>query len=357
MGLIKDPRWIALFLVLAAGVVLIVYFGAVLAPFVMALVIAYFLDGGVRQLIVYWPGRLRACMVVFGVFFVSYTILIIGPLNIALRQSIQLARNFPEISDKMQQLVHSAMEALSGLFPPDQQAHIAELVSQQLQDTGQLLLGRIAGSLNEVGAWLMYLGLVPILVLFLLKDKEALLQSFLRLLPPEREIVERVWNETEPKIANYIRGKIWEVLMVAVVSWVVFALMGFRYSVMMALVSGLSVVIPFVGVFMAAVPLFLLGYVQWGAGWDLGWLLIAYAIIQVVDAYVVVPLMFSEAVKLHPIFIMLAVLAFGNLWGFWGVFFAIPLATLAKSLLVAYLDYIEDTTGTLGKLLNIKKKK
>ena len=358
LGLVKDPRWVALFLVLAVSIILIVYFGSILAPFLIAIIIAYFLDGGVRQLLHFWPGKhLRACLVVYTAFILSYLILVIGPVNIAFRQTIQLAQNFSEISVKIQLLVNSGLESLSGFFPADQQQQIAGLLTQHLQDNWQLLLGRVVGSLNEIGAWLLYLGLVPILVLFLLKDKEILLRSFLRLLPPERELVERIWNETEAKIANYIRGKIWEVLMVAIVSWVVFAMMGFRYSVMMGMVSGMSVIIPFVGVFMAALPLFLLGYVQWGATWDLWWLLIAYGIIQVIDAYVVVPLMFSEAVKLHPIFILLGVLAFGSLWGFWGVFFAIPLATLAKSLLVAYLDDIEKSTrlGPLEKVLGRKK--
>ncbi len=80
---------------------------------------------------------------------------------------------------------------------------------------------------------------------------------------------------------------------------------------------------------------------QWGMTWDLGWLLIAYSVIQFLDGNVLVPLIFSETVKLHPIVILLAVFIFGSLWGFWGVVLAIPLATFAKALLHAVLEFRE----------------
>jgi len=76
--------------------------------------------------------------------------------------------------------------------------------------------------------------------------------------------------------------------------------------------------------------------VQWGWTWEFGILFSAYMVIQAVDGNVLVPLLFSEAVDLHPIAIIVAVLAFGGIWGFWGVFFAIPLATLVKAVLNAW---------------------
>jgi putative permease len=71
--------------------------------------------------------------------------------------------------------------------------------------------------------------------------------------------------------------------------------------------------------------------------------MIAYTAIQLVDGNVLVPLLFSEAVKLHPVFILVAVVLFGSIWGLWGMFFAIPLATLAKSLFTTLLHFREAT--------------
>ena len=80
----------------------------------------------------------------------------------------------------------------------------------------------------------------------------------------------------------------------------------------------------------------MIAFFQWGWGSEFAYLIIAYGIIQALDGNVVVPLLFSEAVNLHPVAIIVAVLLFGGLWGFWGVFFAIPLATLVKAVLHAW---------------------
>ena len=99
---------------------------------------------------------------------------------------------------------------------------------------------------------------------------------------------------------------------------------------------GLSVFGAFIGAAIVTLPVFVIAVLQFGWSLDLGWVMLAYAIIQFLDGNVLVPLLFSEAVDLHPITIIVAVLAFGGLWGLWGVFFAIPLATLIKAIYVAW---------------------
>ena len=96
--------------------------------------------------------------------------------------------------------------------------------------------------------------------------------------------------------------------------------------------------IPFVGAAVVTVPVLIVGIIQFGWSWDLTYVMIAYGVIQALDGNVLVPLLFSEAVDLHPITIIVAVLAFGGLWGVWGVFFAIPLATLVKAIYNAWPD-------------------
>ena len=83
-------------------------------------------------------------------------------------------------------------------------------------------------------------------------------------------------------------------------------------------------------------PIAFVAYFQWGWGLSFGKVMFAYAIIQALDGNVLVPLMFSEAVNLHPVAIIVAILIFGGLWGFWGIFFAIPRATLVQAVLKAW---------------------
>ncbi len=100
---------------------------------------------------------------------------------------------------------------------------------------------------------------------------------------------------------------------------------------LLAVAVGLSVLIPYIGAAAVTVPVAIVGLFQWGMTPQFYWLLLAYGIIQALDGNVLVPVLFSEAVNLHPVAIIVAVLVFGGLWGFWGVFFAIPLATLVKA--------------------------
>ena len=99
---------------------------------------------------------------------------------------------------------------------------------------------------------------------------------------------------------------------------------------------GLSVLIPFVGAALVTLPVFVVAVIQFGWTWDLGIVMIVYGVIQFLDGNVLVPLLFSEVVDLHPITIIVAVLAFGGVWGVAGVFFAIPLATLIKAIYKAW---------------------
>lgn len=344
-SLLADPRFISLALVVLGCGLLIAYFGATLRPFLVALVLAYFLDGWVRQFLRWKDNRGLAVGLSFSLFFILYLLAIFGPVQLAARQAIQLARDLPRIAGKVQILMNEAIAGVSDVIPPERREQMVGLATEKLQDWGQFLLESSVATLDSLTSWLFYLVLVPLLVFFFTKDKAELLAALSRLIPKERELIEKVWRETEARIANYVRGKLWEILLVGIVSWVAFLLLGLDYAALMGLVSGLSVVIPFVGVFGAAIPLFFLGHAQWGFQGELWRVMIAFGIIQAIDGYVMVPLVFSEAVKLHPVFILLAIFIFGSLWGFWGVFFAIPLATLAKSLISATLDVLEKPTA------------
>ena len=125
-------------------------------------------------------------------------------------------------------------------------------------------------------------------------------------------------------------------MIVWIACYIVFALMGLNYAMLLAAAVGFSVIIPYIGAVVVTIPVALVAYFQWGWSSDFSYLLVAYFIIQGIDGSVIVPLLFSEVVNLHPIAIIVAVLFFGGLWGFWGVFFAIPLATVVQAIIKAW---------------------
>ncbi len=338
---LTDPQFIALFFVLGIVSGMLYFFGFQLIPFIIAFLFAYFLDSGVVQLVRRGMRRWQAIGIVFSAYLLVYLALLIGPLQLATRRALTAARGVGANADRLIQQFQELPDPFFGLLPENLRGDAVEFLVRNVQQWFTVLVTGSIGLLPQVTSWIVFLFLVPLLVFFFLKDKDLLARGILRCLPRRRELVTRIWLEMEQQIGNYVRGKVWEILIVGIVTWLVFILLGFEFPVVYGVLTGLSVLIPYVGALGVTIPLFIQGYLQWGMTWDLGWLLIAYSVIQFLDGNVLAPLIFSETVKLHPIVILLAVFIFGSLWGFWGVVLAIPLATFAKALLHAVLEFRE----------------
>ena len=209
-------------------------------------------------------------------------------------------------------------------------------INERVVVLAEQLLSASFSSLGGFGALLIYMILVPLMVFFMVKDKEMLVSNISSLLPSERRLIKQVGTEMNLQIANYIRGKVIEIIIVGTVSAVTFAFMDLRYSLLLGVLVGFSVLIPYIGAAVVTIPVAIVALFQWGLTPDFWYLMIAYGIIQALDGNALVPILFSEAVSLHPVYIIIAVLFFGGLWGFWGVFFAIPLATLVKAVANAW---------------------
>jgi len=209
-------------------------------------------------------------------------------------------------------------------------------IRSQVTDFSQQVLSFSLASVVNLFSFMVYLVVVPLLVFFFLKDKDCILVWFQSFLPKNRQLVTRVWVEVNRKIAGYVRGKFMEILIAWCVSYVTFLFLGLNYAMLLSFIVGVSVLIPYIGAAIVTISIAIIAYSQWGYNSDFVTVLIAYAVIQFLDGNLLVPLLFSGMVNLHPAAIIVAVLFFGGLWGFWGVFFAIPLATLIHAVLNAW---------------------
>ena len=209
-------------------------------------------------------------------------------------------------------------------------------IQATLGQLGQNILSYSVSSITRLVTWLVYTILVPVMVFFMLKDADKLLNWLENWLPEKRPIMAQIWQEMNGQLANYIRGKALEIIIVGLCSYLLYLVFGLNYPVLLALITGLSVVVPYVGATVVAIPVFLVGLFEWGLGSDLYQVMIAYFILQMLDGNLLVPYIFSETVNLHPLAIITAILVFGGIWGFWGVFFAIPLATFLKASIRAW---------------------
>ncbi|MFC1690418.1 AI-2E family transporter [Pseudomonadota bacterium] len=332
----SDPQVVILGLVLVAGFAIIIGLGKWLAPMFASIVIAYLLEALVSRLEKTGLPRLPSVVIVFLLFITVLIFLTFGLVPIVIRQLTALVQQFPNYITQGQELLKKLPEAYPQLISEEQIQIIITQLGQEMAVWGQQALSWSLASVASVIGLIVYLVLVPVLVFFLLKDKSLMVDWIANYLPKERTLVNRVWIESETQIANYVRGKVTEIVIVGSVTYVTFIILGLDYSALLATLVGFSVLVPYIGAAVATIPIALVAFFQFGWGWDFGQVIIAYAIIQALDGNLLVPLLFSEVVNLHPVAIILAILVFGGLWGFWGIFFAIPLATLVKAVLNAW---------------------
>jgi len=332
----SNPQTVILALFLLGGFIVVFYMGGMLAPLLAAVVIAYLLEAIVQVMERRGMPRLPAVILVFLLFIVVFLFLMLWLVPMLSRQVAQLAQDLPRHIDTGQKLLMRLPEIYPQLFTEEQVRDIVNSLQKELAGLGQSLLSLSLAWIPSLIALAVYLILVPMMVFFFLKDKSQIVGWMGSYLPRQRELTASVWHEVDLQIGNYIRGKFTEILIIGGASYITFVLMGLNYAALLAALVGLSVVIPYIGATVVTIPVAMIAYLQWGWGSEFAYLMLAYTIIQALDGNVVVPLLFSEAVNLHPVAIIVAVLVFGGLWGFWGVFFAIPLATLVKAVLTAW---------------------
>ena len=171
------------------------------------------------------------------------------------------------------------------------------------------------------------------MVFFFLKDRDQLIGWFSGFLPDKRPLLDRIWQELNLQFANYARGKGIEVMIIGGASYLVFAIFSLNYAALLALLVGFSVIVPYIGATLVTLPVVVVAYAQFGVTPDFYWVVGAYLVISFGWQCAGAALVFRGGQFTSGGDV--AVLFFGGLWGLWGVFFAIPLATLVNAILSA----------------------
>ncbi len=331
-----DEEAIILTFILVVGVLLVIFFGQIMTPIIAALVVAYLLQGIVKRLCSWQLPHIVSVLVAIAVLLVIEVVFVFLGGTLLLGQLTNLVQELPQLIVLLRDQLAALQERYPELIDQRRLDEWTEFANLEIANLGQWVVSYSQANITNVFSFFLYLVLVPVLAFFLLKDKDIILQWFARMLPQERPLLDTLWVEMDRQMANYVRGKVIEMFIVGGVSFFVFSFFGLNYAALLGLAVGLSVIVPYVGAFLVTLPVALVAYLQWGWSGEFIWLLLWYLVIQILDGNALVPLLFSEAVNLHPIAILVAIMFFGGIWGLWGVFFAIPLATLVSAVLNAW---------------------
>lgn len=330
---------VVVFLLLLLGTLgVLAFWGGVLAPVLVAIVLAFLLQGLVDRLQKLGCRHLVAVLLVFFTFLTACGVFIGVMVPIIWRQAVRLVQDAPRMFTAIRDEFLQFAEGHSDFLSKGAIEEAINSLANESTNLGQWLVSFSLSSIPSLFSLVIYLVLVPLIMFFLLKDQSKILAYLTSWLPKERKMMRNIAHEMNDQIANYIRGKFIEMIVVGVVTYIVFLFFGLKYAELLALLVGLSVLIPYIGAAAVTIPVVLVAFYQYGTDGAFVYVVVAYLIVQALDGNVLVPLLFSEAVNLHPLAIIVAVLFFGGLWGFWGIFFAIPLATLVKAIINAWPD-------------------
>jgi putative permease len=315
------------------------WLSSLILPVLISIALAYLFSGVVKKLIQWQVPQNIAVYLVY-LFFLSlliFSLFILLPLLWD-----QLSLLFNELPTKLKQ-AEGYFTELSQRYPAYiSKAQIQNWVTTFQADFSQLgkhLLSFSFTTLSKIMTAVVYLILVPLMVYFFMKDKDAILAWLARLLPEKRQLMREVWVEIDQQMGHYISSKVLEVVIVGIVTTIAFLLLGLNYAILLAVLVGVSAIIPYVGVILVTLPVVAVGYMQWGFDIHFLYLMIVYVALMILDGNILTPLLFSETMNLHPVAVIIAILIFGGLWGFWGIFFAIPLASVTKILVNAWLKH------------------
>ena len=306
----------------------VLFFGNVLLPVIISIVIAFLLNGLMTTLIKINMSQRLSLLLTLIVFFGCYFSLFLALPSIGTEIN-NLLQNLPSIVSSFQQ----TLVEMNNYFSEEDLDLIFANLSNQINTLLSSALGQLAGTISLMFNAILYAIMIPLMVFFFLKDKKELLPIASFVLPKENGFMQSVFSEMNDQLFNYVTGKFLEMIIVASASYALFALLGLPYAVLTAILVGLSVIIPIFGAILVTIPVVLIGLYEWGITENFYWLLGLYLLIQILDGNVLVPILFSTRNNLHPAVIIIAILFFGGIWGFWGLFFAIPLATFIKAII------------------------
>ncbi len=333
---LSEEEAVVLLMLLVAAFVVMLAFGEILAPVFVAVILAYLMQGVANVMRHRGLPKELSVAVSTLLFFGGFLAVLFGLAPLVWRQLVALVREAPAMIEAGRKVLITLPEEYPVFFTQQQVNELTSAIQAEMAIIGQMLVTKGLSSIPSMLALLVYLILIPLMVFFFLKDRDQLIGWFAGFLPAKRPLLDRIWGELNLQFANYARGKGIEILIIGGASYLVFAVFSLNYAALLGLLVGLSVIVPYIGATLVTIPVFIVAYAQFGVSPDFYWVVGTYIVIQVLDGNVLVPLLFSEAVNLHPVAIVIAVLFFGGLWGLWGVFFAIPLATLVNAILSAW---------------------
>jgi len=308
----------------------------ILAPFLFAAILAYILDPLVERLTgKFVPRTLAVLLAMFGVL-VAIVALALIVLPLFVKELRQLAERLPEFIVWLNQRLAPFLERHLGMAFQFDVDTVRRLAGDLVADN-QDLVARLLGSLKIGGlavlAFIVNLLLVPVVLFYLLRDWNPLLARVDALIPRRAyDKAKTILREVDVVLAEFLRGQLLVILAMSMFYVLALWLARLEFALPIGLIAGLLSIVPYVGALVGFVLASMAALMQFDSLWGVAWVWLAFGIGQALEGMAVTPLLVGERIGLHPVAVIFALLAFGQIFGFFGVLLALP---ASAALLVA----------------------
>lgn len=309
----------------------------VLMPFLFSALLAYLADPIVDKLEAKKLSRTLSVSIVFTVLSLMFLLLLLVVLPLLSNQVGALVKSLPDYLTVLQSTVVPWLNSIGLPVGSLDINTLKETLTKYWSEVGQLaggIFSYIKGSGVAVLQWMTNLVLVPVVTFYLLRDWDLIVARFRKLLPRRHaEKVIELTLECDDMLAAFIRGQLMVMLALSTLYTVGLALIGLELSLLVGIVAGLVSFVPYLGLIVGIGLAGLAAFFQFHEWFPILMVVLVFSSAQVVEGVVLTPRFVGERIGLHPVAVIFAVLAGGQLFGFAGVLLALPAATVIMVLL------------------------
>jgi predicted PurR-regulated permease PerM len=310
----------------------------VLTPFAVAALFAYLCDPLVDRLEARRFSRSLSVALVFLLFVLLWILALLILVPLLERQVARLIEQFPRYVHYVQEAVLPRIEQYAGVslerFDAGKLVTMLKDYWQQAGGIASSVLGGLSKSGMAVLAWVANLVLLPVLIFYLLRDWDVLVARIHELLPRAVEpTVSRLARESDEVLGAFLRGQLSVMLALGTIYSIGLWLVGIEVGLLIGMVAGLVSFIPYLGAIIGVGAGVVAALVQYGDLWHVALVLAVFGFGQTIESFLLTPWLVGDKIGLHPVAVIFAIMAGGQLFGFFGVLLALPVAAVGMVLL------------------------
>ncbi len=333
----STQRWQALVLILILGG-LVYLLAPVLTPFAIAALLAYLGNPMVEGLVARGRNRTLAVSLVFMLMTLILICVLLLLIPLLEKQISRLVENLPSYIEYIRERVQPWIEAQFGVTPDlFDSGELVGMLREHWQQAGGIAAGVVAGISKSglaVLGWIANLVLIPVVVFYLMRDWKGLMERAQALLPrPVEGTVIRLVRESDQVLGGFLRGQLLVMLVLGVLYSAGLWIIGLDLAILIGMLSGLLSFVPYLGLIIGLGASLIASFVQFQDWLPLLWVLLVFGVVQTFESVWLTPTLVGDRIGLHPVAVIFAVLAGGQLFGFLGVLLALPVAAVVMVVL------------------------